>query len=132
MLDFWLLNRMSFNKNAFMWLYKVKKNGLVIYLILKVLSHVTRCIRPLDSIASTGYTKTKHQLSTTNLCEGKVSRYTSLSSVRWFTIVTPLGTSYWQGNNFQNNQRNNQCIMGSFERGSFEATSKSSRLESHM
>ena len=83
---------MSFNRNVFMWIYRVKKNVLVIHLILQVLSNVNRCIRPLGSIASTGYTKTKHQLSTTNLCEGKVSSYTSLSGVRWFT--TSLGWAH--------------------------------------
>ena len=83
---------------------------------MQVLSYFTRCIQPRCSIVSTGYTKTKHQVSTSNLCGGKVSCYTLLSSVRWFTTITRLGTSYWQGNNFQNNQRNKQCNMGSFER----------------
>ena len=121
-----------FQQNVFMWIYRVNKNGLVIHLILQVLSYVTRCIRPLGSIASTGYTKTKHQLLTTNLCEERFSSYTSLSSVRWFTTITRLGTWYSQGNNFQNNQRNNQCNMGSFERSLFETTSRSNRLENHI
>ena len=41
--------------------------------MLQVLSYVTRCIRPLALIASTGNTKTKHQLSTTNLCEERLA-----------------------------------------------------------
>ena len=124
MFDSWLLNHMCFNRNVFMKFHSVIKNALVIHLILQVLSFVSRCIRPLGSIASTCYTKTKHQLSTTNLCETKVSSYNSLSNVRWFTTITRLGTSYWQGNNFQNNQRNNQRNMGSFERGLFKANSE--------
>ena len=132
MFNFWLLNQICFSRNVFLWIYRVNKNSVVTHLILQVLSYVTRCIRPYGSIASTDYTQIKHQLSTTNLCEGKVGSYTSLSNIRWFTAITRLGTSYWQGNNFQNNQRNGQCNMGSFERGLFEATSINRRSESHI
>ena len=51
------MNHMCFKRYAFIWIYRVNKNALVIDLILQVLLYVTRYIRPLDSIASTGYTK---------------------------------------------------------------------------
>ena len=53
----------------------------------------------------------------------KIRSYTSLTSARWFSTVSGLGSSYWQRNNFQNNKKNNnQRNKGSFERGLFEAT----------
>ena len=51
------MNHMCFKRYAFIWIYRVNKNALVIDLILQVLLYVTRYIRSLDSIASTGYTK---------------------------------------------------------------------------
>ena len=53
--------------------------------MLQVLSYVTGCIRPLGLIASTGNTKTKHQLSTTNLCEERLAvtlRYLASSDLQ--------------------------------------------------
>ena len=53
--------------------------------MLQVLSYVTRCIRPLGLIASTGNTKTKYQLSTTSLCEERLAvtlRYLASSDLQ--------------------------------------------------
>ena len=75
---------------------------------------------------------TKHQLFTTNLYKGKVSLlhfviYRQVIHNNHLVRHIVLARS-----NFQNNQRNNQCNMGSLERDLFEATSRSSRLESNI
>ena len=54
---FLIIEPYVFQQNVFMWIYRVNKNALIICLILQVLSYITRCIRPLGWIASTGYTK---------------------------------------------------------------------------